>query len=263
MTKADSLELQMLGLINAERAKAGAGPLKLELNLNQAAEDHSEWMLAVDKFSHTGAGSSNPGTRMSNAGFDFSGSYSWGENIAGRTIRLPSGFSDEVQGLHNQLMNSTGHRENLLNASFDYIGIGIEIGEYKGATWAFVTQNFARTSGDVDLDPGGSGGSGPSNDGNDRLASGPGPDFLDGGEGTDRVEYSGASRKVRADLQNPESNTGDAKGDTYSSIENLLGSRYSDVLAGGRRHQQSLGSEWQRSADWSRRKRPASGRQWK
>lgn len=150
----------MLELINAERASVGAGALQLELNLNQAAEDHSEWMIATDIFSHTGVGGSSPGTRMANAGFDFGTSYGWAENIAGRTIRLPDGFSDEVEGLHAQLMNSTGHRENLLNASYDYIGIGIEIGEFEGATWAFVTQKFARTNGDVDLDTG-SGGSDP------------------------------------------------------------------------------------------------------
>ncbi|WP_199520028.1 CAP domain-containing protein [Ruegeria atlantica] len=154
----------MLDLINAERAKVGAPPLVLELNLNEASEDHSKWMIVKDIFSHTGVNNTNPGARMDNAGFNFSGSYSWAENIAGRSVRAPNGFDDEVIGLHNQLMNSDGHRANLLNPDFDYIGIGIEIGEYQGRTWAFVTQNFARTGGSVDLDTGGgapaSGGSG-------------------------------------------------------------------------------------------------------
>ena len=44
VSQADALERQMLELINAERAKVGAGALQLELNLNEAAEDHSEWM---------------------------------------------------------------------------------------------------------------------------------------------------------------------------------------------------------------------------
>jgi Ca2+-binding RTX toxin-like protein len=252
----------MLELINAERAKVGAPPLLLELNLNEAAEAHTEWMLSVDTFSHTGIGGSNPGTRMSNVGFDFSGSWGWAENIAGRTISSPSGYADEVISLHTQLMNSTGHRNNILNPSLEYIGIGIEIGEYKGSTWAMVTQNFARTDGGVDLDSGSGSTVPPSNQpssgddvlvgtngndvmaglagndaisgggGNDRLIGGPGADRLDGGSGIDEADYGTAGSSVRADLANTGTNTGEAQGDSYVAVENLRGSNFSDLLAG-------------------------------
>lgn len=271
MSQADSLEWQMLELINAERALVGAAPLRMELNLNRAAEDHTLWMLAVDQFSHTGIGGSSPGARMSTAGFDFSGSYSWAENLAGRTISAPSGYEDEVIQLHNQLMNSPGHRSNILNPSLDYIGIGIEIGEYNGGTWAMVTQKFASTSGSVDLDtppgtapsaPGDpvvpSAPTGPTNgddvlvgtagddsiqglagddtlvgdSGNDRLNGGPGADRLEGGAGTDRADYATAATGVRADLSNSASNTGEALGDVFVSIEDLGGSNFADTLVG-------------------------------
>ena len=68
--------------------------------------------------------------------------------------------------------------------------------------------------------------------GNDRLNGGAGADRLDGGAGVDRAEYAGATSKVRADLGNRDTNTGEAKGDSYASVENLLGSKYGDVLAG-------------------------------
>lgn len=263
MSLASSLERQMLELINAERAKVGAPPLLLELNLNEAAEDHTQWMLAVDTFSHTGISGTSPGTRMTNAGFNFSGSWSWAENIAGRTIGGEAGYSDEVIGLHTQLMNSTGHRNNILNPSLEYIGIGIEIGEYKGSTWAMVTQNFASTDGSVALDTGtGSTTLPPSNQptagndvlsgtsgndviaglagndtisgnaGNDRLNGGVGADRLDGGLGTDEADYGSAASSVRADLADSGTNTGEAQGDTYIAIENLRGSNSGDVLAG-------------------------------
>ncbi len=152
MSLANQFEWQMLALINAERAKIGAGPLKLEITLNSAAEDHSTWMIETDTFSHTGIAASNPGVRIANAGFDFSGGYGWAENIAARSLGSPDGYSGEIAGLHEQLMNSPGHRANILNPSYDFIGIGFEIGEYEGRTWAFVTQKFAYTQGQVSLD---------------------------------------------------------------------------------------------------------------
>jgi hypothetical protein len=50
--------------------------------LNSAARGHSQWMLDVDQFSHTGAGGSSAGDRMSSAGYIFAGSWTWGENIS-------------------------------------------------------------------------------------------------------------------------------------------------------------------------------------
>lgn len=152
MSLANEFEWQMLALINAERANAGLDPLQLEITLNLAAEDHSTWMIATDTFSHTGVNSSNPGHRIEAAGFDVSQGYLWAENIAARTLAGPSGYADEIAGLHLQLMNSDGHRANILNPNFDFVGIGFEVGEYQGRTWAFVTQKFAVTNGSVDLE---------------------------------------------------------------------------------------------------------------
>jgi len=153
MSFASDLEVQMLMLINAERAAVGLDPVQLELDLNEAAEDHSEWMISTDTFSHTGVGGSNPGDRMRDAGFTFANSWTWGENVAWQSIRGAAGFEDDVINLHNALMNSAGHRANILNPNFDYIGIGITVGEYDGWTGIFVTQNFARTGAEVSLDP--------------------------------------------------------------------------------------------------------------
>lgn len=153
MSFASDLEVQMLLLINAERAAVGVDPVRLELDLNEAAENHSDWMIDTDTFSHTGVGGSNPGDRMRDAGFTFANGWTWGENVAWQSIRGASGFADDVINLHDALMNSPGHRANILNANFDYIGIGITVGEYDGWTGIFVTQNFAKTGADVNLDP--------------------------------------------------------------------------------------------------------------
>src|SRR5262245_48180039 len=57
-------------------------PLAINPNLTDAARQHSQWMIDTDIFSHTGNGGTNPSARMTNAGYAFSGSSTWGENIA-------------------------------------------------------------------------------------------------------------------------------------------------------------------------------------
>ena len=146
MTQANAYEQYMLELINVERAKVGAQPLAFDGDLNESAENHSAWMIATDTFSHTGAGGSNPGDRMKDAGYIFSGSWSWGENIAWLSTSAPTGYQDEVQQLHTMLMNSSGHRANILNSNFREIGIGFEVGQYQSYEGAFATQNFAKTN---------------------------------------------------------------------------------------------------------------------
>ena len=68
--------------------------------------------------------------------------------------------------------------------------------------------------------------------GNDVLIGGSGSDVLSGGVGTDTVSYSTAKTGVVADLVTKANNRGDAAGDSYSSIEWLTGSSYSDTLRG-------------------------------
>ncbi len=69
-------------------------------------------------------------------------------------------------------------------------------------------------------------------DGNDILLGYAGIDSLQGGMGTDRAAYWTAGAGIRADLQFANVNTGDAAGDTYTSIENLQGSNHNDDLRG-------------------------------
>jgi Ca2+-binding RTX toxin-like protein len=70
------------------------------------------------------------------------------------------------------------------------------------------------------------------NEGNDTLIGGSGADSLIGGSGVDTASYENAAAGVTASLATPSSNTGDAMGDSFSSIENLTGSAFNDRLAG-------------------------------
>ncbi|TIP59521.1 MAG: hypothetical protein E5X56_10130 [Mesorhizobium sp.] len=144
-------EQYLLELINAARAKAGVQPLAFDNDLSEAAEGHSRWMLATDTFSHTGSGGSSPTQRMKAAGYTLAGSWATGENIAWATTRSPTGYNDEIQLLHNNLMNSSGHRANILNGNFREVGLGFEVGDYRGRSSGFVTENFAKTGSDLFL----------------------------------------------------------------------------------------------------------------
>jgi Ca2+-binding RTX toxin-like protein len=79
--------------------------------------------------------------------------------------------------------------------------------------------------------------------GNDRLFGGFGADILDGGTGSDTAHYTSSSATNPAteaglvvDLFDASSNTGDAAGDTFVSIENLVGSLFNDSLRGDNGH---------------------------
>lgn len=68
--------------------------------------------------------------------------------------------------------------------------------------------------------------------GNDNLVGGAGADAIAGGDGIDRIFYHEATTGVTVSLLTPSLNTGEAKGDTFSSIENLTGSNFNDSLFG-------------------------------
>ena len=149
MSLASTAERQMLDLINQERADAGLNPLQLNTLLNEASEDHSAWMIGTDTFSHTGQGGSSATDRMEAATYPLEGSWASGENIAWQSERGADGIADDVLELHQGLMESPGHRANILNPEFTEIGIGIEQGNMEGFGAIVVTQNFARTDGDT------------------------------------------------------------------------------------------------------------------
>lgn len=151
MSQATAFEQLMLELVNAARARTGAQPLAFNSALNTSADRHSDWMIAADTFSHTGSAGSSPTQRMTKAGYNFSGTWASAENIAWVSTRAPSGYQDEVRLLHKNLMNSPGHKANILNGDFREIGIGFDIGAFQGWNAAFVTENFARSGSKIFL----------------------------------------------------------------------------------------------------------------
>lgn len=124
----------------AAKQVLAANPLLVD-----AARAHSQWMLDVDVFSHSGQGGSSPTQRMQAAGYTLSGSWSTGENIAWAGTTGSLNIASYTQYLHDNLFKSAGHRLNILNSGFREIGIGELTGNFSGYNAAIVTENFARS----------------------------------------------------------------------------------------------------------------------
>jgi uncharacterized protein YkwD len=121
------LEAQMLVMINEERFKAGLHPLKADPELTVVARAHSMDMFSRGYFSHYTPEKKDPFDRMKSAKVRF---LSAGENLAlGQTLEI----------CHEGLMNSPGHRANILHPSFGRVGIGILDG---GVYGIMISQEF-------------------------------------------------------------------------------------------------------------------------
>lgn len=121
------LEAEMLKLVNRERIDAGLGALAPDPELIEVARRHSADMFARGYFAHDTPDNRDPFDRMREAGVRF---ITAGENLAhGPTIPIA----------HTGLMNSPGHRANILRPQFGRVGIGVMDGGKRGL---MVTQNF-------------------------------------------------------------------------------------------------------------------------
>lgn len=121
------LEARMLELVNKERAKNGLSPLKADPELTVVARAHSKDMFAKGYFSHVNLEGQSPSDRIQEARVRF---LTAGENLA---------YAHTLSIAHTGLMNSPGHRANILHKDYGRVGIGILDGGIYGL---MVTQNF-------------------------------------------------------------------------------------------------------------------------
>lgn len=126
----EQMEVKLLALANEERGRHGLPGLAGDPNLRAMAREHSGKMIAAGRLGHDFAGYPPLERRAAAAGLHFS---KVGENVA-RSITFVLRF------FHEALMDSPGHRLNILDREFTHLGVGIV---RSGETY-YATQEFAR-----------------------------------------------------------------------------------------------------------------------
>ena len=121
------LETKMLELVNQERVQRGLPALRADPELTQVAREHSKDMFERGYFAHITPEGKSPFDRMDAAHVQYTAA---GENLA---------LAHSLSIAHNGLMNSPGHRANILNPAFNRVGIGILDGGFYGL---MVSQEF-------------------------------------------------------------------------------------------------------------------------
>ncbi|WP_226678672.1 CAP domain-containing protein [Mesobacillus jeotgali] len=124
----DGFEYQLFDLTNASRLMNGLGILTWDDEVRITARKHSADMAENSYFSHTNPEGQSPFDRMAEDDIAFSVA---GENLA--YGQFSSIFA------HEGLMNSLGHRENILKSDFKLLGVGVAFGSKHEP---YFTENF-------------------------------------------------------------------------------------------------------------------------
>ncbi len=113
-------EQGMWELINRERKAAGVKEVKFSTQLREPAREHCQDMFARSYFSHYTPEGKSPFDRLDDAGIEY---IAAGENLA---------YAPSLSLAHQGLMNSPGHKANILRKSFGKVGVGVIDGGFYG-----------------------------------------------------------------------------------------------------------------------------------
>lgn len=128
-----TMEWRMLKLLNRDRRQHGLKPVRMQEDLRHVARKHSLDMAQKDYFDHVNMKAQSPSDRLRLSGVT--------DVVSGENLAKIGGFPNPTQHAEVGLMNSPGHRANILNSLYNTVGIGV-IQDKKGVY--YFTQNFAK-----------------------------------------------------------------------------------------------------------------------
>ena len=225
-------------------AAVRADLVKPEVNLNSAAGDS---YVSIEHLVGTSLGDGLRGDFHENTLFGGAGNDAlYGR--AGNDTLIGGTGSDVLNG--GTGIDAASYALSATALLLDLENAALNTGEAAGDIYYFIEKLVGSTFSDTLFGTSGAdtlvGGSG--NDtltgraGDDVLTGGAGTDTIFGGDGSDTLSYATATSGVLADLEGNENNTGDAAGDVYSSVENLAGSAFDDILRGDNSENILIGS---------------------
>ncbi|MFK7990053.1 MAG: CAP domain-containing protein [Sandaracinaceae bacterium] len=136
----DSVRDELLALLNESRERAGLTPLSAHVGLREVGLAHSRDMASNGFIGHTSPTTGTAADRVRTASL----------NTGLVLENIGRGYS--AQEIHRGLMESPGHRANLINPDVSHVGIGV-VAEPENDRSAFiVTQVFIRMAEEVNLD---------------------------------------------------------------------------------------------------------------
>ncbi len=128
-----TLEWKMLRFLNKDRQENGLNTVKMQKDLREVARKHSFDMAEKEYFDHINPKKQSPSDRLNLARIT--------EACSGENLAKIKGYPNPTLEAEIGLMNSPGHRANILNSDFNCVGIGVI--KSKEEIYYF-TQNFAR-----------------------------------------------------------------------------------------------------------------------
>jgi uncharacterized protein YkwD len=135
----EEAEERMLVLLNEDRAKHGLGPLTLDTRLTQIARLHSDDMLRSGQVAHVSPTTGSAADRVKAGKVRTA--------VVLENVARAYGVAEAESGL----MNSPGHRANILSDEVSHVGIGITLGDdVAGRRELLVTQVFIHVPSVID-----------------------------------------------------------------------------------------------------------------
>jgi uncharacterized protein YkwD len=135
----EAAEQRLAELINRDRASHGLPALVVEPRVTEVARAHSREMRDTGLVAHVSPTTGDAGARVK-AG-----------NIRVSLVLENLAAAATVEVAEQGLMNSPGHRSNILSPSATHMGLGVAVEEVAGSRQLYVTQLFVRLPGPIDF----------------------------------------------------------------------------------------------------------------
>ena len=136
---AEGVRAELLRMLNETRAGVGLPPLTVDPRLDAVALAHTRDMIEHDFVGHASPTTGSAADRVRGAG------------LAGGLVLENIGRGYSASEIHRGLLDSPGHRANLVNPDANTIGIGVMVEDEGGRPAFLATQVFIRLARPIDV----------------------------------------------------------------------------------------------------------------